>query len=212
MEFVIIAALIISNGILAMSEIALVSLRKSNLALDAKNGSKSAKEALALAENPDRFFSTVQIGITLIGILTGIYSGDALAGKFGEQLAEIGIPQKWAVLSAQGVIVLAATYLTLIFGELVPKRIGLAAPERVAKIIAAPMTALSKATAPFVWILSKSSSAVLNLLGISQIKNTVTEREIKSLVEEAEAGGEVQPLKETLLRGYFRSATGLSNR
>lgn len=93
MEFVIIAALIISNGILAMSEIALVSLRKSNLALDAKNGSKSAKEALALAENPDRFFSTVQIGITLIGILTGIYSGDALAGKFGEQLAEIGIPQ-----------------------------------------------------------------------------------------------------------------------
>lgn len=203
MEFVIIAALIISNGILAMSEIALVSLRKSNLALDAKNGSKSAKEALALAENPDRFFSTVQIGITLIGILTGIYSGDALAGKFGEQLAEIGIPQKWAVLSAQGVIVLAATYLTLIFGELVPKRIGLAAPERVAKIIAAPMTALSKATAPFVWILSKSSSAVLNLLGISQIKNTVTEREIKSLVEEAEAGGEVQPVERNLVERVF---------
>lgn len=100
-------------------------------------------------------------------------------------------------------IVLAATYLTLIFGELVPKRIGLAAPERVAKIIAAPMTALSKATAPFVWILSKSSSAVLNLLGISQIKNTVTEREIKSLVEEAEAGGEVQPVERNLVERVF---------
>ena len=91
MEFVIIAALILSNGILAMSEIALVSLRKSNLASDAKGGSKSAKEALALAESPDRFFSTVQIGITLIGILTGIYSGEAIAGKFGECLASAGV-------------------------------------------------------------------------------------------------------------------------
>ena len=108
MEFFIIAALIISNGILAMSEIALVSLRKSNLASDAKGGSKSAKEALALAESPDRFFSTVQIGITLIGILTGIYSGEAIAGKFGECLASAGVPQKWATLGAQGTVVLAA--------------------------------------------------------------------------------------------------------
>ena len=203
MEFFIIAALIISNGILAMSEIALVSLRKSNLASDAKGGSKSAKEALALAESPDRFFSTVQIGITLIGILTGIYSGEAIAGKFGECLASAGVPQKWATLGAQGTVVLAATYLTLIFGELVPKRIGLAAPERVAKLVAAPMTLLSKATAPFVWILSKSSTAVLKLMGISQVKSRVTEREIKSLVEEAEAGGEVQPVERNIVERVF---------
>lgn len=203
MEFVIIAALILSNGILAMSEIALVSLRKSNLASDAKGGSKSAKEALALAESPDRFFSTVQIGITLIGILTGIYSGEAIAGKFGECLASAGVPQKWATLGAQGTVVLAATYLTLIFGELVPKRIGLAAPERVAKLVAAPMTLLSKATAPFVWILSKSSTAVLKLMGISQVKSRVTEREIKSLVEEAEAGGEVQPVERNIVERVF---------
>ena len=195
MEFVIIAALILSNGILAMSEIALVSLRKSNLASDAKGGSKSAKEALALAESPDRFFSTVQIGITLIGILTGIYSGEAIAGKFGECLASAGVPQKWATLGAQGTVVLAATYLTLIFGEL--------APERVAKLVAAPMTLLSKATAPFVWILSKSSTAVLKLMGISQVKSRVTEREIKSLVEEAEAGGEVQPVERNIVERVF---------
>lgn len=203
MEFFIIAALILSNGILAMSEIALVSLRKSNLASDAKSGSKSAKEALALAENPDRFFSTVQIGITLIGILTGIYSGEAVAGRFAECLASAGVPQKWATLGAQGAIVLAATYLTLIFGELVPKRIGLAAPERVAKLVAAPMTLLSRATAPFVWILSKSSTAVLKIMGISQVKSRVTEREIKSLVEEAEAGGEVQPVERSIVERVF---------
>ena len=135
--------------------------------------------------------------------MTGIYSGEAIAGKFGECLASAGVPQKWATLGAQGTVVLAATYLTLIFGELVPKRIGLAAPERVAKLVAAPMTLLSKATAPFVWILSKSSTAVLKLMGISQVKSRVTEREIKSLVEEAEAGGEVQPVERNIVERVF---------
>ena len=107
MEFVIIAVLIISNGILAMSEIALVSLRKANLAADAKRGSKSAKRAIELAENPERFFSTVQIGITLIGILTGIYSGDAIAGKLGARLRELGIPASWAVFGGQAAVLLA---------------------------------------------------------------------------------------------------------
>ena len=186
MEFVIIAVLIISNGILAMSEIALVSLRKANLAADAKRGSKSAKRAIELAENPERFFSTVQIGITLIGILTGIYSGDAIAGKLGARLRELGIPASWAVFVGQAAVLLVATYLTLVFGELVPKRIGLAAPEKVAKLVSGAMTALSVATAPFVWILGKSSSAVLGLLGIKNVKSKVTEREIKSLIEEGE--------------------------
>lgn len=203
MEFVIIAVLIISNGILAMSEIALVSLRKANLAADAKRGSKSAKRAIELAENPERFFSTVQIGITLIGILTGIYSGDAIAGKLGARLCELGIPASWAVFGGQAAVLLAATYLTLVFGELVPKRIGLAAPEKVAKLVSGAMTALSVATAPFVWILGKSSSAVLGLLGIKNVKSKVTEREIKSLIEEGESDGEVQPVERNIVERVF---------
>lgn len=203
MEFIIIAVLILSNGILAMSEIALVSLRKANLAADAKHGSKSAKRAIALAENPERFFSTVQIGITLIGILTGIYSGDAIAGKLGAHLRDMGVPEKWAILGGQAAILVVATYFTLIFGELVPKRIGLAAPEKVAKLVAGAMTALSVATAPFVWILGKSSSAVLGILGIKNIKSKVTEREIKSLVEEGEASGEVQSVERNIVERVF---------
>lgn len=203
MEFVIIAVLIISNGILAMSEIALVSLRKANLAADAKRGSKSAKRAIELAENPERFFSTVQIGITLIGILTGIYSGDAIAGKLGARLRELGIPASWAVFGGQAAVLLAATYLTLVFGELVPKRIGLAAPEKVAKLVSGAMTALSVATAPFVWILGKSSSAVLGLLGIKNVKSKVTEREIKSLIEEGESDGEVQAVERNIVERVF---------
>lgn len=203
MEFVIIAVLILSNGILAMSEIALVSLRKANLAADAKRGSKSAKRAIELAENPERFFSTVQIGITLIGILTGIYSGEAIAGKLGAHLRELGIPANWAVFVGQAVVLLAATYLTLIFGELVPKRIGLAAPEKVAKIVSGAMTALSVATAPFVWILGKSSSAVLGIFGIKNVKSKVTEREIKSLIEEGESDGEVQPVERSIVERVF---------
>ena len=203
MEFIIIAVLILSNGILAMSEIALVSLRKANLAADAKRGSKSAKRAIELAENPERFFSTVQIGITLIGILTGIYSGEAIAGKLGAHLRELGIPANWAVFFGQTTVLLAATYLTLIFGELVPKRIGLAAPEKVAKIVSGAMTALSVATAPFVWILGKSSSAVLGILGIKNVKSKVTEREIKSLIEEGESDGEVQPVERSIVERVF---------
>lgn len=203
MEFIIIAVLILSNGILAMSEIALVSLRKANLAADAKRGSKSAKRAIELAENPERFFSTVQIGITLIGILTGIYSGEAIAGKLGAHLRELGIPANWAVFFGQATVLLAATYLTLIFGELVPKRIGLAAPEKVAKIVSGAMTALSVATAPFVWILGKSSSAVLGILGIKNVKSKVTEREIKSLIEEGESDGEVQPVERSIVERVF---------
>lgn len=203
MEFFIIAALIILNGLLAMSEIALVSVRKSNLAEDIKNGSKSAKQAIELAENPDKFFSTVQIGITLIGILTGIYSGDALASSFVQTFEKFGFPQHWSLFAAQGTIVIVATYLTLIFGELVPKRIGLAAPEKVAKIIAAPMTLLSKIASPFVWALSKSSSVVLKIMGIKNIKSKVTEREIKSLVQEGEANGEVQKVERDIVERVF---------
>ena len=125
MEILIIVILILLNGVFAMSEMALVSARKSNLEMQARQGSKGARKALKLAKDPDRFLSTVQIGITLIGILTGIYSGDTLAARFGTSLATLGIPVRTATVIAQVAIVIVVTYLTIIFGELVPKRIGM---------------------------------------------------------------------------------------
>ena len=138
MEILIIVILILLNGVFAMSEMALVSARKSNLEMQARQGSKGARKALKLAKDPDRFLSTVQIGITLIGILTGIYSGDTLAARFGTSLATLGIPVRTATVIAQVAIVIVVTYLTIIFGELVPKRIGMNAAERAAKIVASP--------------------------------------------------------------------------
>ena len=140
MEILIIVILILLNGAFAMSEMALVSARKSNLEMQARQGSKGARKALKLAKDPDRFLSTVQIGITLIGILTGIYSGDTLAARFGTSLATLGIPVRTATVIAQVAIVIVVTYLTIIFGELVPKRIGMNAAERAAKIVASPQS------------------------------------------------------------------------
>ena len=159
MEILVILLLILLNGLFAMSEIALISARRSNLEMQARQGSAGARQALKLAKDPDRFLSTVQIGITLIGILTGIYSGDTLAAKFGGELARLGIPLRTATVTAQVTIVIAVTYLTIIFGELVPKRIGMNAAERAAKIVAQPMRLLSVAASPFVWLLSRRRRA-----------------------------------------------------
>ena len=166
MEIVIICGLIVLNGILSMSEIALVSARKSRLEADAKKGSKSARTALKLATSPDVFLSTIQIGITLVGILTGLYSGDVLAQDFGRVIARIEPLSAHAVAIAQTLIVIVVTYLTLIIGELVPKRIGMTASERVSKWVARPMYLLSKVASPFVWLLSKSTAGMLRLLGM----------------------------------------------
>ena len=160
MEILIIVILILLNGVFAMSEMALVSARKSNLEMQARQGSKGARKALKLAKDPDRFLSTVQIGITLIGILTGIYSGDTLAARFGTSLATLGIPVRTATVIAQVAIVIVVTYLTIIFGELVPKRIGMNAAERAAKIVARPMGFLAAIASPFVWLLAKSTAAL----------------------------------------------------
>ena len=128
MEIAIIIALILLNGVFAMSEIALISARKSSLSNDIRHGSSTARIALKLANDPDKFLSTIQIGITLIGILTGIYSGDVLATDFGNILTDAGVPATYAYLLAQTLIVILVTYLTIIFGELVPKRIGIVPP------------------------------------------------------------------------------------
>ena len=204
MEIVIIIGLILLNGVLSMSEIAMVSARKSRLEADVKKGSKAAKTALKLANAPDTFLSTIQIGITLIGILTGLYSGEVLAQSFGKVIALIKPLEAHAVAIAQTLIVIIVTYLTLIIGELVPKRIGMSASERVAKLVARPMNLLSKIALPFVWILSKSTVATLKLLGVNtQENNKVTEDEIKAIIQEGTDGGEIQEVEQDIVERVF---------
>ena len=202
-EIFIILGLILLNGVFSMSEIALISARKSSLTTDAKKGNKAAKAALKLAGEPDNFLSTVQIGITLIGILTGIYSGNTIAVLFTDWLLSVGVASKYASWLAQGSIVVVVTYLTLILGELVPKRIGLSISEKVAKTVARPMLLLSAIGSPFVWLLAKSTSGIFNLLGISASENKVTEEEIKSMVQEGTEGGEVQPVEQDIVQRVF---------
>ena len=202
-EIVIILILILLNGVFAMAEIALVSARKSGLQSSAKRGSSSARLALKLAEEPDRFLSTVQIGITLIGIVTGIYSGAKIAEDFAPMLVKIGIPVSASNEIAQVIIVAVVTYLTLIFGELLPKRIGMGAAESVAKFMARPMHLLSVVASPFVWILSKSTALLVKLLRIDSKGSKVTEEEIKSIVKEGAEVGEVQEVEQDIVERVF---------
>ena len=203
MEILVILLLILLNGLFAMSEIALISARRSNLEMQARQGSAGARQALKLAKDPDRFLSTVQIGITLIGILTGIYSGDTLAAKFGGELARLGIPLRTATVTAQVTIVIAVTYLTIIFGELVPKRIGMKAAEPVAKLVAGPMKVLSVVASPFVWLLSKSIEGISRLFGLRDTDSPVTEAEIKSIVQEGAEDGAVQAVEQKIVGRVF---------
>ena len=202
-EIIIIIGLILLNGIFAMSEVALISARKSRLNTDAKKGSKSAKMALKLAYEPDRFLSTVQIGITLIGILTGIYSGNKIAANFTDTLLLWGVPVSYASTLAQGLIVVIVTYLSIIFGELVPKRIGLNMAEGAAKIMARPMNVLSAVALPFVWLLSKSTELMFNAMGFKESQNKVTEEEIKSIIQEGAEVGQVQPVEQDIMQRVF---------
>ena len=202
-EIIIIIGLIVLNGIFAMSEVALISARKSRLSTDVKKGNKSARVALKLAGDPDRFLSTVQIGITLIGILTGIYSGNKIAVDLTNLLISWGVASSYAFGLAQGIIVVIVTYLTIIFGELVPKRIGMSMAERMAKLVARPMNVLAKVALPFVWLLSKSTEAIFNLLGIKDTDSKVTEEEIKSIIKEGADDGEVQPVEQDIVQRVF---------
>ena len=203
MDFLIIIILIILNGVFAMSEIAIISARKSSLIKESKEGNKNAKIALSLANQPDKFLSTIQIGITLIGILTGIYSGDTIAKELSNILIKINIPIIYASSISKIIVVALVTYLTLIFGELVPKRLAMIIPEKIAKAVASPMTILSKIGAPFVWILSKSALIVSKILGIKDDKNPITEEEIKSMVEEGKQVGEIKEVEQDIIERAF---------
>lgn len=202
MEILVILLLILLNGLFAMSEIALISARRSNLEMQARQGSAGARQALKLAKDPDRFLSTVQIGITLIGILTGIYSGDTLAAKFGGELARLGIPLRTATVTAQVTIVIAVTYLTIIFGELVPKRIGMNAAERAAKSLRSRCGCFRSRRRPS-WLLSRSTAGVARLLGLQRAESKVTEAEIRSIIQEGAEDGEVQAVEQQIMGRVF---------
>ncbi len=204
MEIFIIVGLILLNGLLSMSEIALVSARKTRLDMEAKKGNKSAQTALNLANEPDRFLSTIQIGITLIGILTGLYSGDAFACDLAEVVSLMPVLEPYALGLSKAAIVIVVTYLTLIMGELVPKRIGMGYSERVSMLVAKPMNLLSKLASPFVWLLSKSTALVIKIAGIKTGEAAkVTEEEIKAVVKEGFDGGEVQEVEQDIVERVF---------
>lgn len=203
-ELLIIIGLILFNGLLSMSEMSVVSSRKSRLELEAKKGNMQAQEALNLSNNPDNFFSTIQIGITLIGILTGLFSGEAFASDLAEYLKDTPYIGPYAYGISETLIVVSVTYFTLIFGELVPKRIGLAKAENIAKIIALPMILLSKLAYPFVWILAKSTNAVVSLFNIKETQeNKVTEEEVKAIMKESLSAGEIEEGEHDIVERVF---------
>lgn len=204
MEIIIILLLILLNGVFSMSEIALISSRKSRLENEAKKGSSSAKTALDLANSPNKFLSTVQIGITLIGILTGIYSGDAITSDLQAFLERFTVLVPYAKTLAVTIIVIFVTFFTLVLGELVPKRIGLTYPESIAKLVALPMRFISIATAPFIWLLTYSTEGLLRLFKIKPNEDgRVTEEEIKAIIKEGTEGGEVQEIEQDIVERVF---------
>jgi putative hemolysin len=187
-----------------MSEIALISARKNRLETAAKKGNKNAKVALDLANSPNKFLSTVQIGITLIGILTGIYSGNKITTDVQTFIAGFETLKPYSTSIGVGVVVITLTFFSLVLGELLPKRIGLNYPESIAKAIAVPMKIVSQVTAPFIWLLTSSTDFLLKLL---QIKPTadgkVTEEEIKAIIKEGTEVGEVQEIEQDIVERVF---------
>ncbi len=187
-----------------MSEIALISARKNRLETSAKKGNKNAQIALDLANSPNKFLSTVQIGITLIGILTGIYSGDKITVDVVVFIKGFKTLAPFADSIAVGIVVVILTFFSLVLGELLPKRIGLNHPEAIAKAVAWPMKIVSIITAPFIWLLTSSTDFLLNVL---QIKPTadgkVTEEEIKAIIKEGTEGGEVQEIEQDIVERVF---------
>lgn len=187
-----------------MSEIALVSSRKAKLETSAKNGDRRAQAALDLANSPNRFLSTVQIGITLIGILLGIFSGDQLTTDAQNLVAQVSFLAPYSRPVAVALVLLLLTYLSLVLGELVPKRIGLSNPEGIAKTMAAPMNLLSRMTSPFITLLGVSSDGLIKLMGITPNDSAVTEEEIKSLIQEGTSGGVIEEIEQEIVQNVFQ--------
>lgn len=193
LEIGLVVLLTVVNGLLAMSELAVVSSRAARLELMARSGSRGAAAAQKLAANPGSFLSSVQIGITLVGILAGAFSGATLGERLGNWLEAQGMSEFWAEFAGFAIVVTAVTYMSLIVGELVPKRLALRNPEKIASAVAPAMILLATVAWPLVWLLDKSGKLVLMLLGQSgEDKQGVTEEEIKVMVAEAEDAGVIE--------------------
>lgn len=202
-EVLIIFGLILLNGLFSMAEIALVSARKARLEAQANKGDKRAREALTLSEHPDKFLSTVQIGITLIGILTGIYSGEKLKTNTVEFLNGFESLKPYSSGLATAIIVVIITYFSLVLGELVPKRLGLSRPETIAKIMAGPMRIVSIITYPFIWLLSRSTHLIVKIFNIKAKDTQVTEEEIKAIISEGTEQGTIEEAEQEIIERVF---------
>jgi putative hemolysin len=203
--FIAVFLLIVLNGVLSMSEMAIVSARRPRLHQMAEDGQDGARAALKLSEDPGDFLSTIQIGITLIGILTGAFSGATLSQPVAEVLSQIPPLEAYAEPLAVGLMVVLTTYLSLVVGELVPKRIALNNAERISAVIAGPMNQLSRLGTPLVWLLDKSSEMLLRLMGIRPNgEPQVTEEEVRVLIEQGTQSGVFEPIEEEIMDQVFR--------
>lgn len=204
MEILIIVILILLNGVFSMSEIALVSSKKYKLEGLAKKGSSNAKKALQLASKPNTFLSTVQIGITLIGILTGLFSGESLTEPLTIWLDQFVAITPYASQIAITIVVVFITFFSILFGELIPKRIGLMFPEAIATIVAPPMKFLSMLARPFIALLTATSDFVLAIIGLKNAQNeAVSEEEIKAIIQDSTTAGEIQEIEQDIVERVF---------
>jgi putative hemolysin len=204
-EILIILVLIIANGVFSMSEMAIVSARKVRLQQLANQGDAKARAALKLAESPNNFLSTIQVGISLIGILTGAFGGATIASRLAVHIRRIPFLALYSEAISFGIVVLIITYLSLIVGELVPKRLALNNPERIAATVAIPMRALAALASPAVHLLSASTEMVLRTLGITPSEEPlVTEEEIKILIEQGTEAGTFEAAEQDMVERVFR--------
>jgi putative hemolysin len=205
-ELVILIFLVLLNGVFAMSELAIVSAKKARLKAKADRGDKGARAALKLLDDPSRMLSTVQIGITLIGILAGAYGATALADDLSPiVVANFPALSEWADDIAFGIVIVLTTYLSLVLGELVPKRIAMTAPEAIAGLVAPSMARIATASGPLVWVLKASTNGLLRVLGLNKAKDDdITEEEIHSLIEEGHSAGLIEPEERSMIAGVMR--------
>ena len=205
LEAFIILLLILLNGVFAMSEMAVVSARKARLQDQANRGNRGARAALALADTPDRFLSTVQIGITLVGVLSGAFGGQTIASMISEAAERSPTLAPYSSAIGLGAVVLVITYLTLVLGELVPKRIALQNPERIAAMIAGPMTFVSRLAGPLVRLLSASTRFVGQVIGLpARTERPVTEEEIRILIEQGTEAGVFNEREQDMVESVFQ--------
>lgn len=204
-EVAIVVALVLVNGLLALAELAVVSSRRNRLQALVDREVVGARRALALATDPGRFLSTVQIGITLVGVLSGAFSGATLGLRFAEWFVQVGLSTGVAQTLGVGLVVTVITYFSLVIGELVPKQIALRNPEKIAVRVAPAMTAMARIAAPVVWSLDISGRVVLRALGYeARAEHRVTDEEIRTLIEEAETAGVIEPGERAMIAGVMR--------